>query len=102
MLGTSYGELFFIIGATAASTAGLIGPKDLPIIARTVGRLAGKAIGYIQLGRGQIQSVMDQSLANPVHEELKENMAQLQAILHEFRTASSMYPTPMARTLMDN
>ncbi|KAK9132520.1 hypothetical protein Scep_012048 [Stephania cephalantha] len=98
MLGISYGELFLIIGATAA----LIGPKDLPIIARTAGRLAGKAIGYIQLGRGQIQSVMDQSQVNPVHKELKENMAQLQAILHEFRSASSMYPTPMARTLMDN
>ncbi|KAK9137624.1 hypothetical protein Sjap_008218 [Stephania japonica] len=98
MLGISYGELFLIIGATAA----LIGPKDLPIIARTAGRLAGKAIGYIQLGRGQIQSVMDQSQVNPVHKELKENMAQLQAILHEFRSASSMYPAPLARTLMDN
>lgn len=59
MLGISYGELFLLLGATAA----LIGPKDLPIIARTAGRFAGRAIGYVQLARGQFESVMQQSQA---------------------------------------
>ncbi|KAM1329302.1 hypothetical protein ACFX2F_013483 [Malus domestica] len=36
MFGISYGELFLLIGATAA----LVGPKDLPRIARAAGRLA--------------------------------------------------------------
>lgn len=44
----------------------IIGPKDLPIIARTVGRLAGRAIGYVQLARGQFDNVMQQSQARQV------------------------------------
>ena len=43
-----------------------LGPKDLPIIARTAGRLAGKAIGYVQLARGQFDNVMQQSQARQV------------------------------------
>lgn len=45
---------------------GNIGPKDLPIIARTVGRLAGRGIGYVQLARGQFDNVMQQSQARQV------------------------------------
>lgn len=37
------------------------GPKDLPVIARTAGRLAGRAIGYVQLARGQFDNVMQQT-----------------------------------------
>lgn len=43
-----------------------LGPKDLPVIARTAGRLAGRAIGYVQLARGQFESVMQQSQARQV------------------------------------
>jgi Sec-independent protein translocase protein TatA len=62
MFGISYGELFLLIGATAA----LVGTKDLPIVARTAGRLAGRAIGYVQLARGQFDNVMQQSQARQV------------------------------------
>ncbi|KAJ4963029.1 hypothetical protein NE237_022968 [Protea cynaroides] len=61
MFGISYGELFLLLGATAA----LIGPRDLPIIARTAGKLAGRAIGYIQLARGQLENVLYISIINP-------------------------------------
>jgi len=44
----------------------VIGPKDLPIISRTAGRLAGRAIGYVQLARGQFENVMQQSQARQV------------------------------------
>ncbi|KAK0608716.1 hypothetical protein LWI29_034991 [Acer saccharum] len=67
MLGISYGELFLIIGATAA----LVGPKDLPMIARTAGRLAGRAIGYVQLARGQFDNVMQQSQARQYKKNFK-------------------------------
>lgn len=93
MFGISYGELFLLVGATAA-LVGIIslslmvvycvkvlggrkncdnsdlfvclGPKDLPMIARTAGRLAGRAIGYVQLARGQLDNVMQQSQARQV------------------------------------
>ena len=45
---------------------GVIGLKDLPIIARTTGRLAGQATGYVQLARGQFENVMQQSQARQV------------------------------------
>ncbi|XP_073134238.1 uncharacterized protein [Henckelia pumila] len=98
MLGISYGELFLIVGAAAA----LIGPKDLPIISRTMGRLAGRAIGYVQVARGQFESVMQQSQARQVHKELQDTMAQLEAIRHEIRSISFMNPGPLTTRLVDN
>lgn len=44
----------------------IIGTKDLPVIARTAGRLAGRAIGYVQLARGQFDNVMHKSQASQV------------------------------------
>ncbi|XP_034199273.1 sec-independent protein translocase protein TatB-like [Prunus dulcis] len=98
MFGISYGELFLLIGATAA----LIGPKDLPRIARTAGRLAGRSIGYVQLARGQFDNVMQQSQAHQVHKELQDAFAQLESIRYEVQSISLMNPGPMARRLMDN
>ncbi|CAI9105876.1 OLC1v1004900C2 [Oldenlandia corymbosa var. corymbosa] len=98
MLGISYGELFLIIGATAV----LIGPKDLPIIARIAGRLAGRAIGYVQVARGQFDNVMQQTQARQVHKELQDTIAQLEAIRHEIRTISFINPSPLTRRFADS
>ncbi|KAK7355870.1 hypothetical protein VNO80_15134 [Phaseolus coccineus] len=98
MLGFSYGEIFLLLGVTAA----VIGPKDLPIISRTAGRLAGRAIGYVQLARGQFENVMQQSQARQVHKELQDTMAQLDAIRHEIRTISIINPGPLTRSFVDN
>ncbi|XP_061338136.1 uncharacterized protein LOC133284998 [Gastrolobium bilobum] len=98
MLGFSYGEIFLLLGVTAA----VIGPKDLPIISRTAGRLAGRAIAYVQLARGQFDNVMQQSQVHQVHKELQDTMAQLDAIRHEIRSISIINPGPMTRKLVDN
>ncbi|KAM3378235.1 sec-independent protein translocase protein TatB isoform X1 [Capsicum galapagoense] len=98
MFGFSYGEIFLLLGATAA----LIGPKDLPIIARTAGRFAGRAIGYVQLARGQFENVMEHSQARQVHKELQDTMAQLEAIRHEIRTISFMNPGSLTTRLVDS
>lgn len=98
MFGISYGEVFLLIGAAAA----LIGPKDLPIIAKTAGKLAGRAIGYVQVARGQFESVMQQSQARQVHKELQDTMAQLEAIRHEIRSISFMNPGPLTTRPVDN
>ncbi|XWS53880.1 hypothetical protein CRYUN_Cryun10bG0038200 [Craigia yunnanensis] len=98
MFGISYGELFLLIGATAA----LVGTKDLPKIARTAGSLAGRSIGYVQLARGQFDNVMQQSQARQVHKELQDTMAQLNAIRYEIRSLSLMNPGPMTRRLMES
>ncbi|KAL4200062.1 hypothetical protein AMTRI_Chr03g147850 [Amborella trichopoda] len=95
MLGLSYGEIFLILGATAA----LIGPKDLPIIARAAGRLAGRAVGHVQSARGHLQDVLQVSQASQVHKELQDTMAQLDAIRYEIRSLRIINPTPMTRSL---
>ncbi|XP_010246320.1 PREDICTED: transcription factor UNE12-like isoform X2 [Nelumbo nucifera] len=77
-------------------------PKDLPVIARTAGRLAGRAIGYVQLARGQFENVLQQSQARQVHKELQDTIAQLEAIRYEIRSISIMNPGPLTRRLMDN
>lgn len=72
------------------------------MIARTAGRLAGRAIGYVQVARGQFESVMQQSQARQVHKELQDTMSQLEAIRHEIRSISFMNPGPLTTRLVDN
>ncbi|KAL0459462.1 UNVERIFIED_CONTAM: hypothetical protein Slati_0573400 [Sesamum latifolium] len=69
---------------------------------RNSGRLAGRAIGYVQVARGQFESVMQQSQARQVHKELQDTMAQLEAIRHEIRSISFMNPGPLTTRLVDN
>ncbi|KMZ73355.1 hypothetical protein ZOSMA_14G01190 [Zostera marina] len=97
MLGISYGELFFLMGVTAA----LIGPKDLPKIARMAGRFSGRAIGYVQMARGHLDSVMQQSQASQVHKELQDALTQLEAIRYEVRSLSLMNHGRSAQRLTD-
>ena len=92
MLGVSYGQLLLLIGAVVAFTGTsiflhvslfvlfihstqyhpcielnqLLGPKDFPRVSRLAGRMAGRAIGYVQLARGQFDVIMHQSQAQQV------------------------------------
>eukprot|EP00252_Welwitschia_mirabilis_P006715 TRINITY_DN1760_c0_g1_i1.p1 TRINITY_DN1760_c0_g1~~TRINITY_DN1760_c0_g1_i1.p1 ORF type:complete len:253 (-),score=77.83 TRINITY_DN1760_c0_g1_i1:482-1240(-) len=93
MLGLTYGEVFLIIGATIA----VVGPKDVPKIARAVGRLAGRAVGYVQSARGQMQDIMQKTQAKAVHKELQEALGQLEAIRHEIRSITLVNPPPLTR-----
>ncbi|KAL5075834.1 hypothetical protein RYX36_014818 [Vicia faba] len=74
-------------------------PKDLPIISRTAGRIAGRAVAYVQLARGQVQSVIQQSQARQLHMELDGLMAQVDAIKHEVRSLTFINPGPLTRSL---
>lgn len=99
VFGFSWGEVALILGASAA----LFGPKDIVIIGRAAGRLTGKAVGYIQNARGHIAPIMHKSEINTVHKELRETMAQLEAIRHEMRTGISiMSPGPMTSRVLDS
>lgn len=95
MFGISYGQLLLTIGAIAA----LIGPKDLPLICRAAGRLTGRAVGYVQLARGQFESVMQQSQVNQVHKELRDALTALETIRHQIGALSIMNPVPSTRIL---
>lgn len=81
---------------------GVVGPKDLPRIARMAGRLTGRSIGYVQLARGQFDNVMQQSQARQVQKELQDALAQLDSIRYEVRSLSLINPGPMTRKPVDN
>ncbi|XP_061350442.1 uncharacterized protein LOC133295615 [Gastrolobium bilobum] len=98
MLGFSYGEVFLLLGATAA----LLGRKEMLIVAKPAGVLVGRAIQTVKLARGQFDTVMQQSQVFEVHKELQDTMAQLDAIHHEIRSISIINPRPMTRMLVDN
>jgi len=99
VFGITWGEVALILGASAA----LFGPKDIIIIGRAAGRLTGKAVGYIQSARGHIAPIMQRSEINTVHKELRETMAQLEAIRHEMRTGISvMNPGPLTSHVFEN
>ncbi|KAF6158032.1 hypothetical protein GIB67_014826 [Kingdonia uniflora] len=83
----------------------VLGPKDLPIIARTAGRLVGKSIGNVQKFRGQFDSVMQHSQAAQVNKDVQELMEQMAAIRRQMQRTgiiSSMSPTTLSRRLIDN
>ncbi|CAH8323223.1 unnamed protein product [Eruca vesicaria subsp. sativa] len=97
MLGLSYGEILVIIGATAA----VVGPKDLPIIARAGGRLFGRAIGYIQMARGHIDGVMKQPQMQQISKEVQDLRAQVDAISHG-ASFSLFNSNPLTRRVDNN
>ncbi|THG04475.1 hypothetical protein TEA_022647 [Camellia sinensis var. sinensis] len=87
--------------STGRMTGGTTGSAIL-LGKRTAGKLAGRAIGYVQLARGQFNTIMHQTQARQVHKELQDTIAQLEAIRHEIRTVSFMNPSPLTRRLVDN
>lgn len=94
----STGELLFFIGLTAY----FIGPKELPKVARVGGRYVGRAIAYVQMARGQFDTIVHQTQAHQVQKELRETMSQLEAIRHEIRSVSFMNPGSLTSRLVDN
>ncbi|XP_074591017.1 uncharacterized protein LOC141846890 isoform X1 [Curcuma longa] len=95
MFGISFGQLFLVIGAAAV----LVKPKDLPVVAKTAGRLVGKAVGHVLLFRSQLQPFIQQSEATKVHKELRDAIAQYEVIRHEIRNLGILHPDPFSRRL---
>ncbi|KAL9248500.1 hypothetical protein AKJ16_DCAP01933 [Drosera capensis] len=69
-------------------------------MARTAGRLAGRAIGYVHVARGHLDNVMQNTQFRQVNKELQDTLAQMEAVQHEIRTLSIMNPGALTRTLM--
>lgn len=94
-LGLSSGELALIALAGAVA----FGPKDVPVIARTAGRLAGRAVGHLRSFRTTMGSFAERAQIAQVHLELQQAMAQLEAIRHELRSGVSLSSSvPLTRS----
>jgi hypothetical protein len=51
------------------------GPKDIVLIGRAVGKLTGKAVGYIQTARGQFDPILQRSEINTVCDTFSSHFA---------------------------
>jgi hypothetical protein len=82
-LGFSYGE---ILGTSIAAIV-LLGPKDVPIIAKTLGRLSGKMVGYSHAYREKVERILDESgeEVKELREEMRGTTKALENVVGEIR-----------------
>ncbi|KAJ1277227.1 hypothetical protein BS78_05G279100 [Paspalum vaginatum] len=88
MLGFSTGQLLVILGACSV----MMKPSDMVKIARTAGRMTGRAVGRLIVARRQLDEILGQSAATKVHKELKDAMTQLDSIRYEVQNLSRLTP----------
>ncbi|KAK9902249.1 hypothetical protein WJX75_009429 [Coccomyxa subellipsoidea] len=92
--GFSYGEII----VTTAVLAVCIGPKELPLIAKTTGRLTGQAAAFLSRSRSQWQKFAEENEIAQLHREMQESLGQLRAIQNELRYGPHiMNPGPLAQ-----
>ena len=82
-LGFSYGE---ILGTSIAAIV-LLGPKDVPVIAKTLGRLSGKMVGYSHAYREKVERILDESgeEVKELREEMRGTTKALENVVGEIR-----------------
>eukprot|EP00241_Pyramimonas_parkeae_P023366 CAMPEP_0114297754 /NCGR_PEP_ID=MMETSP0059-20121206/12030_1 /TAXON_ID=36894 /ORGANISM="Pyramimonas parkeae, Strain CCMP726" /LENGTH=279 /DNA_ID=CAMNT_0001420023 /DNA_START=206 /DNA_END=1045 /DNA_ORIENTATION=- len=83
----------------------LLGPKELPIIARNLGYISGRAVAFLLQARVEFNQVTDNSEMKQLHEEVAESMHKLSQVRDEIRTGfnpfrSTYQPGPIARSAM--
>ena len=82
-LGFSYGE---ILGTSIAAIV-LLGPKDVPRIAKALGRLSGKMVGYSHAYREKVERILDESgeEVKELREEMRGTTKALENVVGEIR-----------------
>ena len=80
-LGFSYGEIF---GTTLAAVV-LLGPKDVPVVAKSLGRFAGKMVGYSHVYREKVENILEESEVKELREDLRGTTKALENVVGEIR-----------------
>ena len=80
-LGFSYGEIF---GTTLAAVV-LLGPKDVPVVAKSLGRFAGKMVGYSHVYREKVEKILEESEVKELREDLRGTTKALENVVGEIR-----------------
>lgn len=93
VLGVSLSELFVVLGVGAWA----FGPKELPRLGRTLGRLTGRATGFLYKMRTQAFKFAEDTEISNLHQELQATMYQLNSIREELRGGLNIVnPGPVA------
>jgi len=77
------------------------GPKELPRMGRALGKLTGRATGFIYKARAQLFNFAEKTELTKVQQELQMTMQQLQAIRNELQGGINILdPGPMSRQIL--
>ena len=88
-LGFSYGE---ILGTTVAAVV-LLGPKDVPMLAKSLGRMTGKIVGYSHVYREKLEKILDESEVKELHDDLRGTTKALENVVGEIRSGLRSSPS---------
>ncbi|KAL4543229.1 hypothetical protein Ndes2526B_g03887 [Nannochloris sp. 'desiccata'] len=77
------------------------GPKELPRMGRALGKLTGRATGFIYKARAQLFDFAEKTELTKVQHELQMTMQQLQAIRSELQGGINILdPGPLSRQIL--
>ena len=79
--GFSMGEIVVTAGAVAVA----FGPKDIPVIARGLGKLTGQAVGYVGLMSARMDALARDAKVHDLHAEMKASVSELVGVTDEIR-----------------
>jgi Sec-independent protein translocase protein TatA len=81
MFDTSFLQVvvFGVVGAL------LVGPKDLPIVARKFGGILGKGVGFISRTRSNVQSFIKENQLTEVQQDFERSLQQIRQVQDEVK-----------------
>jgi Sec-independent protein translocase protein TatA len=90
--------LYYILISLSNFSAG---PKELPRMGRALGKLTGRATGFIYRARAQLFDFAEKTELTKVQQELQMTMQQLQAIRNELQGGINILdPGPLTRQVL--
>jgi Sec-independent protein translocase protein TatA len=81
MFDTSFLQVV-VFGAVGAL---LVGPKDLPMVARKIGGILGKGVGFISRTRGNVQSFIKENQLSEVQQDFERSLQQIRQVQDEVK-----------------
>jgi Sec-independent protein translocase protein TatA len=63
----------------------LVGPKDLPVVARKLGGLLGKGVGFVGRTRTSVQSFINEHELNHVQQDFERSLQQIRQVQDEVK-----------------
>ena len=81
MFDTSFLQVvvFGVVGAL------LVGPKDLPVVARKFGGILGKGVGFVSRTRNNVQSFIKENQLTEVQQDFERSLQQIRQVQDEVK-----------------
>lgn len=92
MFDTSFLQVVVFVVAGAL----LVGPKDLPVVARKLGGLLGKGVGFVGRTRSNVQSFIKENELTHVQHDFERSLQQIRQVQDEVKQGLT---SPIGQTI---